>query len=80
MGQESSDDAKACFARSLELSRRQGALSWELRTATDLARLMAYRGQPNEARELLQPIVAKFVEGFDTADFTEVQGLLATLG
>lgn len=40
---------------------------------------MASRGQSDEARELLQTIVARFVEGFDTADFVEAQRLLATL-
>ena len=79
LAQDKGDDAEACFAQSLKLSRQQGALSWELRTTTDLARLMASRGQSDEARELLQTIVARFVEGFDTADFVEAQRLLATL-
>src|SRR5262249_957931 len=37
MPQPSTDDAEMCFAQSLELSRRQGARAWELRTAVDLA-------------------------------------------
>ena len=80
MGKETEGDAEACFAQSLKLSQRQGALAWELRTATDLARLMASRGQSDKARGLLQPVVAKFVEGSETADLTEAQRLLATLG
>jgi predicted ATPase/DNA-binding winged helix-turn-helix (wHTH) protein len=40
------DQAEACFTQSLELSRRQGARAWELRTAIDLARLLANRAGP----------------------------------
>src|SRR5262249_21984937 len=36
-----SDAAEAYFTQSLELSRQQGARGWELRTAIDLARLLA---------------------------------------
>jgi hypothetical protein len=39
-------DAELLFARSLELSRHQGARAWELRTAIDLAGLLASQGQP----------------------------------
>ena len=39
------EDAEACFTQSLELSRRQGARAWELRTATDLAALRASQGR-----------------------------------
>jgi len=38
------DEAETWFARSLELSRRQGARAWELRTAIDLAARLADRG------------------------------------
>ena len=44
MPQPSVDDAEACFMQSLELSRRQGARAWELRTAVDLAKLWAGTG------------------------------------
>jgi tetratricopeptide (TPR) repeat protein len=39
------DEAEKHFIHSLELCRQQGARSGELRTATDLARLMADRGR-----------------------------------
>ena len=44
MPQPNVADAETCLAQSLELSRRQGARAWELRTASDLARLLADRG------------------------------------
>ena len=54
--------------QSLDLSRRQGARAWELRTATDFAALLAAQGQSESARALLRPVFEQFAEGFDTAD------------
>jgi predicted ATPase/DNA-binding winged helix-turn-helix (wHTH) protein len=71
--------AEICFTQSLDWSRRQGARSWELRTAVDLAALWAARGQRDRARAVLQPIFETFVEGLDTADLKAAQLLLATL-
>jgi hypothetical protein len=72
-------DAEACFTQSLELSRRQGTRAWELRTATDLARLLSARGRAHDARMLLQPVFEQFAEGSDTADLRAAERLLATL-
>ena len=80
MPQPSVDDAEKCFMQSLELSRRQGARAWELRTAIDLAALLADQGRPERARALLQPVFEQFVEGSDTADLKAAERLLATLG
>jgi predicted ATPase/DNA-binding winged helix-turn-helix (wHTH) protein len=74
------DDAEMCLMRSLELSRRQGARSWELRAATDLAVLLNARGRSGDARALLQPVFDQFTEGRETADLKAAQWLLATLG
>jgi predicted ATPase len=70
---------ETCFRQSLEWSRRHGSRSWELRTATDLARLLASRGQMDSARELLQPVFTQFTEGAGTADLKAAQQLLVTL-
>jgi predicted ATPase/DNA-binding winged helix-turn-helix (wHTH) protein len=69
-------DAEALFLRSLEVARRQGALSWELRTATSLARLRCKQGLAAEARDLLTPVYERFNEGFDTADLLVARRLL----
>jgi hypothetical protein len=53
--------------RSLDWARRQGALSWELRTSTSLARLQQDQGRTAEARSLLQRVYDRFSEGFETA-------------
>lgn len=73
------DDAETWFMRSFELSRHQGAQAWELRTAIDLAALLAGQGRPDNACKLLQPIFERFVEGLETADLKDANRLLADL-
>jgi tetratricopeptide (TPR) repeat protein len=72
-------DAETWFMRSLELSRRQGARAWELRTGIDLAALLADQGRPDNASRLLQPMVERFVEGLETADLKAANRLLTSL-
>jgi hypothetical protein len=71
------DDAETSLKQSLELSHKQGALAWQLRTATDLACFWARQGHLTDAQELLQPILEKFSEGADTADIKAAKGMLA---
>ncbi|NEU95257.1 ATP-binding protein [Bradyrhizobium uaiense] len=78
MPQPKYEDAEQCLTQSLEWSRRQGALAWELRTAVDLAKLWASQGR-TDARSLLQPVYARFAEGLDTPDLRQAERLLATL-
>jgi predicted ATPase/DNA-binding winged helix-turn-helix (wHTH) protein len=68
-----------CFTRSLACARRQGALSWELRAATSLARRWNQAGRPADADALLRPIYARFTEGFGTADLRAARTLLGGL-
>jgi predicted ATPase len=79
MPRPSPGDAERHFMQSLELSRRQGARAWELRTSTDIAALLAAQGKSESARTLLQPVFEQFAEGFDTADLKAAEHLLATL-
>jgi predicted ATPase len=67
------------FRQALEWARRQGALSWELRAATSLARLQRDQGRPADALALLQPVYDRFTEGFDTADLKDAKALLDAL-
>jgi hypothetical protein len=71
--------AETCYAQSLGWARRQSALSWELRTATSLARLRQRQGRIAEAANVLQPVYARFTEGFQTADLMTARTLLGTL-
>jgi tetratricopeptide (TPR) repeat protein len=72
-------DAERCFADSLGWSRRQGARSWELRTAVDLAALWVVQGQRERAQAFLKPIFEMFADGLDTTDLQAARQLLATL-
>ena len=65
--------------QALESARQQGALSWELRAATSLARLWYGQNRRTEALALLQPVYDRFTEGFDTADLKAAKALLDTL-
>jgi predicted ATPase len=71
--------AKDHFGQALHLARRQGALSWELRAATSLARLSSDQGRSAEALALLQPVYNRFTEGFGTADLKSAKALLDAL-
>ena len=73
------NDAETCFVQALDWSRRQGARSWELRTAVDLSALWADQGQRDRALGLLQPIFEQFGEGLDTVDLKAARHLLTTL-
>jgi len=73
-------EAEACFHHALEIARSQQAKSFELRTATSLARRWQQQGKRQEAQDLLAPVYGWFTEGFDTADLREAKTLLEALG
>jgi predicted ATPase len=64
------------FTQALDWARRQGALSWELRSATSLARLWRDQNRAKAAREILAPVYDRFTEGFETADLKAAKLLL----
>jgi predicted ATPase/DNA-binding winged helix-turn-helix (wHTH) protein len=69
--------AERAFVRALDIARRQGALAWQLRAASSLARLWAGDGRSAEARALVAPLLAAFHEGHDTADLRAAAELLS---
>jgi len=71
--------AEAHFRQAIDWARRQGALSWELRVATSLARMWRNQGRSKEAHELLAPVYDRFTEGFETADLKATKALLDEL-
>jgi predicted ATPase len=76
---DSAVEAEGLFRQALDWAHRQGALSWELRCATSLARLWRGQHRSNEAHELLAPVYDRFTEGFDTADIKAAGALLDDL-
>jgi predicted ATPase len=67
------------FHRCLDLAHRQGALSWELRAATSLARSLRDRRRQAVALAVLKPVYDRFTEGFETADLKAAKALLHAL-
>jgi predicted ATPase len=71
--------AEGHFRQALDWARRQGALSWELRAAASLARLLRDQGHAADAMAVLQPVYDRFTEGFDTADLKAAKVMLDDL-
>lgn len=71
--------AEELFRSALEWARRQGALSWELRAATSLARLKQAQSRTGEGRDCLAPVYGRFGEGFTTEDLRTAAALLDEL-
>jgi predicted ATPase/DNA-binding winged helix-turn-helix (wHTH) protein len=67
------------FRQALDWACRQGALSWELRAAMSLARLLRDQGRSADALAFLQPVYDRFTEGFGTADLKAAIALLDAL-
>jgi DNA-binding winged helix-turn-helix (wHTH) protein/predicted ATPase len=73
-------NAEECFVTAIEIARRQGAKSWELRAVTSLSRLLHAQGRSAEARDELGRAYGWFSEGFATPDLQAARQLLAELG
>lgn len=73
-------DAKATLIEALGVADEIACLSWKLRSALDLARLLKDQGRNAEARKILAPVYARFSDGFDTGDLRQSRELLARLG
>jgi len=67
------------FRQALDRASQQGALSWELRAATSLARLLRNQGRPADAIACLQPVYDRFTDGFGTVDLIAAKQLLDEL-
>jgi predicted ATPase len=79
MHEEPAEEAESCFRRALDIARRQGARSLELRAASSLARVLAGRDRRDEARTTLGDVYRRITEGFDTADLRAAETLLKEL-
>lgn len=78
-GSRAAELAEPVFMQSLNIARRQESLSWELRTATSLARMWRDQRRVAEARDLLGSMYARFSEGFASSDLVAADALAKEL-
>jgi predicted ATPase len=71
--------AEQCFDEALDVAQQQGALFWQLRATSSLARLKLQKGRRDEAQRLLTAVCEKFTEGFEIADFRAARIMLDEL-
>jgi class 3 adenylate cyclase/tetratricopeptide (TPR) repeat protein len=69
--------AEQDFREAIDLSRRMGAKSPELRATGSLARLLRDTGRHAEAHTALAEIYNRFTEGFGTSDLKTAKALLS---
>ena len=74
-----SQEAEHLLLQALSIAQSQGALAWELRSATSLAQLWQQQSRYHEALDLLTPIYQRFTEGYATPDLRKVRQLLDKL-
>jgi hypothetical protein len=67
------------FRDSISMARSMNAKAWELRTTTNLARLLRDTGRRDQGYKQLAEIYNWFTEGFDTADLKDAKALLDEL-
>ena len=77
--QDSIDAAFDCLQRAAALAQAHGALAWELRAATSLARFHRTQGMTGLARKVLTPVYERFTEGQSTFDVRQARELLEAL-
>ena len=68
--------AESSFGAAVAEARAQGAVSLELRAATDLARLCVSDQRSRQGRELLVPLLARIAEGSDLPDLNDARQVL----
>lgn len=71
------DEAEQWFRKGLEIARRQGARSLELRLFINLHDLAALSSDGAACRNQLESLVSWFSEGFDTADLAAARSRLS---
>ena len=71
--------AEACFQRALKTARGQGAKSYELRAATDLAQFWSQHGKGPQAVSLLAEVVGAWTNGTRTPDLDRARDLRDSL-
>jgi predicted ATPase/DNA-binding winged helix-turn-helix (wHTH) protein len=72
-------EAEALLAESIAYAKEIGALSWQLRSAIDLAKLWRSQSRADDAYKVLTSVYSEFTEGFETRDLMIAANLLVSL-
>ncbi|HVJ43019.1 MAG TPA: winged helix-turn-helix domain-containing protein [Dongiaceae bacterium] len=72
------EDAQSCLKAALDCAERQGALTWQLRTATQLAKLRHDFFPGEDWREPLLTVFRRFADGQNTEDLQAAEAMLAS--
>jgi class 3 adenylate cyclase/predicted ATPase len=78
-GPSAKAQADSEFQAAIGIAAAQGAKLPELRASVARSRLLASRGNRQQARDILTPIYGWFNEGLETRDLVEARALLANL-
>ena len=74
------DHVERTLREAMAIAEQQGALTFELRAAVDLSRVLQERGRVDEARRALAACCAKITEGLETPPLKEARALLERFG
>jgi predicted ATPase len=73
-------EGEARLRKAIAIAQEHAALSWELRAAVDLARLLDEFGRAAEGKALVEAVYGRFSEGFDSVDLKAARAILAPAG
>jgi predicted ATPase len=73
-------DGEASLRKAMAIAREHAALSWELRAAVDLARLLDELGRGAEGKAIVETLYRRFDEGFDSVDLRAARAILGPAG
>jgi predicted ATPase/DNA-binding winged helix-turn-helix (wHTH) protein len=71
-----SQKAEAYLRESFEIALGQQAIAWQLRSANSLARMLVQQGRKEHACSLLESVLGKFVEGFESVPYRRLKAQL----
>ena len=70
------DEAERSYRNAIDVARKQGSKSYELRSTIRLCRIWNQQNRTDEARRSLSEIYGWFTEGFETTDLIEAKQIL----
>ncbi len=71
--------AKAAYMASVDVAKRQRAISYELRSTLQLCQILIHQDAHQDARRCLEQVIGEFTEGFDTPELVQAHYMLDEL-